>query len=229
MQMTCVAEDVLDPNILKCEHTDFPHCRLGCESDQESCLHVVEHHQGLDSAEPVREQTPHAQFWQVATSSSKWAWECPAVGRCVAKGLQALAAGVECNFDSWAHQDFLKSMGLVLRSRGGKRRRMDPHAKQVAIADAIQVGRADKTSSLVRTLGLGCDSSSTIWMEQGLTFMQSASRLTFRMPRIVSITLDGATIGKPAREMLLIAQYVWPTDMCTLLPPQEPFRLERTP
>ena len=229
LQMTCPAEDVPDRNILRCEHKDFAHCRFGCVSDQDPCLHIVEHHQGLDSAEPVCGQTPHAYFWQAATSSSQWASECPAIGRCVAKGLEALAAGVEGNFDSWAHQDFLKSMGLVLRSHNGKRRRMDPHAKQVAIADAIQKGRADKTSSLLRTLGLGCDTSSTIWMEQGLAFMHSASRLAFRTPKIASITLDCGTIGEPGRKMLLIAQYMWPADLCTLLPPQEPLSLERTP
>jgi hypothetical protein len=50
---------------------------------------------------------------------------------------------------------------------------------------------------------------------------QAASRLSFAKPRILSITFDGAAIGKPSRDILLLAQFSPTTNASVILPPQE--------
>ena len=51
--------------------------------------------------------------------------------------------------------------------------------------------------------------------------LQAASRLSFpSRPSILSLCFDGASIGKPSKDVLLIAQHAFPKDCSMILPPQ---------
>lgn len=216
LQMTCMPEELAEFPGLALSSEDRALCRRGCTHDAEQCLCSDAYFKAC--AQHDASGCPHKHRWHVLASSQPWA-ACNTVARLVARNLEFLAHLVE-NFERWQRQDFLKGSSLVLRAPTGKRRRMDPHAKQSAIELSLQAGRADKASSLVRALDLGCKGSDQLWMEEALAVLQAECRLSFRAPRIVSLTVDAAAVGKPAKEFLVGCQYMWPEDISIVLPPQ---------
>jgi len=218
LQMTCLPEQLEEFPGLVLSDEDRALCRRGCADDEaEQCLCVEAYFEAC--ARRDANDCRHTHLWTVLASSQPWA-ACRTVASLVSKNLEFFAGLVDENFERWQHQDFLKSIGLVLVTRSGKRRRMDPHAKESAIERSLQDGRADKASTLVKALDLGCARASQVWMEEALAFLQTESRLSFRTPRIVSLTVDAAKVGKPAKEILVGCQYMWPNDINIVLPPQ---------
>ena len=96
--------------------------------------------------------------------------------------------------------------------------------KQMAIEGALQNNRASQTSSLALALQLGSAKVGVAWMEEGLAALRAESRLRFRKPCVVSLAFDASQMGKPAKEVLVISQYMYPADASVVLPPQD--RLE---
>ena len=216
LQATCLPEDVHDMPAVEPRPVGIARCRLGCADDEQVCLCVDNLHLHKFS----QGGNPQWLRWQKMLMLTK-ASGCRASMSMLGFAMQELASLIENNFDQWKAEDFLKCPGLVLHGRGAKRLRTDPHAKQAAIEEALQEGRASKTSSLVHTLKLGSDGCAQVWMEQGLAMLQATSRLAFASPGILSCTLDGSRIGKPAKELLQGVQYQWPEDVSAVLPPQD--------
>ena len=86
---------------------------------------------------------------------------------------------------------------------------------------ALQNKRASRTSSLAAALQLGSAKIGFAWMEEGLAALQAESRLRFRKPCVVSLAFDASQMGKPAKEILVISQYMYPADVSVVLPPQD--------
>lgn len=102
-----------------------------------------------------------------------------------------------------------------------KKRRMDFHVKQYVLADAVQSGSASSCSNAAKSLnGNVAPNSGLKWRGQEMSAYRAASILAFSSVGSVSVALDGARIGRPAKEILAGFIYCDRMARCAALPPQ---------
>jgi hypothetical protein len=134
--------------------------------------------------------------------------------------LQRLAAIIDDSCDEWGDFDLLKVKGLSICNAKGNKLRMDPHAKTIVLAEAVEAGRSSTSAGMVRAMDLGDSRSALAWAEERLSDLQASCRLTFNNPEVMAFAMDGSRLGKPAKEYLQIVQYSWPADKSMVMAPQ---------
>ena len=87
----------------------------------------------------------------------------------------------------------------------GTRKRADQHVNEEAIIGALRDGRASTASDFFAAHSLS-RSSSGKWSHENMCAVQAECRLSFAEPGVYAFTMDGAAIGKPHKDYVLIHQ-----------------------
>ena len=97
----------------------------------------------------------------------------------------------------------------------------DTHAKQIAVDDGIKKLRYKTPMEACRTAGLADMHTGRRWADEALALHRVGAHLECPFPCIVSVALDGAVIGRPAKDMCVILVAPWPRCYTIVVPPQE--------
>ncbi len=124
---------------------------------------------------------------------------CPACVRHFSHLVSVVAAQIDDAVESWGNSDLLVSSAVWCSGgAGSKRRRADPHLKELA-------SRAAAERKEAKASGLLSAGASTLrgWEEERLRELLAAGHIYFQSPHIVSSAFDAARIGHPAQDLLL--------------------------
>ena len=201
-------------------------CEVGFDEQLGQCVCVSLYTADLEEVQ--QNDTPQVIFWHALLLLHRRR-ECPRIRQMLGNALASVATMIDASSKAWGSHDLLKSRCVVFRNGNGKRTRADPHVKEIALESAVKTRRATNTQGCLRAHLLADASQARRWREEALAALQAASRLTNAVPGIVSMCVDAAAIGNPAKELMLTLQCTWPRRETVVLPPQELGRiLERT-
>ena len=202
--------------------TRGPHislCRQGCYEDHELCTCLLSALQAILNLSSVGQTSGAALFDKLVTLADHAA-ECASVFSILAQAMESVADQIQDRKDTWGNFDLLrKELCLVGRS-GEKRRRLDGPVKSQIVSAALMEGKAQRPSDVARVVGLSTSSSVDEWSEQAVMHQVASGYLSYLVPGIHSIAIDGAQIGKPFKDYLLIHHNRWPNQNM-VLPPKE--------
>ena len=116
--------------------------------------------------------------------------------------LRRVAASIEASAHSWGDFEWHATNDAHLHSRS-KRRRIDAHVRQYAIAGAQAQGKSTNTPNAVKQLS-GVDASQGHrWVLKENSSMRAECLLRFNKVRSVAVAADASRIGKPAKDWLI--------------------------
>ena len=205
-------------------NTEKASCRLGCDrpGDAEALCVCMTRLLTQLKLENFSGEPPE-KFCQQVVRIWEFRARCSVVDRVLPQVLLRAGDLIDREFQQWGNFDLRKSKVAVLRGPGGRPRRLDPHLKQLVVQGALLSGTAKTCREVVVSNGLGDGRTAAKWRDQELSGLLAACRLSFRVPPpTLSLTMDAASVGKPAREMFCIAMDALPQHRCVMLPPQEP-------
>lgn len=142
--------------------------------------------------------------------------DCPAADAHVGALAVDLVGLIDQCIEVWGDGDLLVVRGLVLRGPSGKRRRADPHLRQMVVGGGQEEGGARLAKSAKRQCAR---QSVRDWLVQHCAVLQAASHIAFEKTVVFSGAFDGARLGKPALELVLHVLWGPKQGLSSMLPP----------
>lgn len=128
--------------------------------------------------------------------------ECDALRGWVRHMLSDMSVAVSRRPEVWAEGRWHKSSNAAVDGPS-KRWRTDFHAKQYCLNVALTEGQAGSVGEASRSMDATTSESMAIgWRKQEMSAYRASCRLSFQSAQAVSVMVDGARVGKPARELL---------------------------
>ena len=194
-------------------------CDQGCDDDHPVCI-CFEDVLGKRPNIVEENRCPQALLWNWMKDMMSYVG-CPAARALMASVIDGASKDINVNHETWGNPDVMKWRSLVHVNGNGKRTRTDPHAKQFVIDDGIKKRRYKTPMEACRTAGLADMHTGRRWADEALAIHRAGAHLECPFPCIMSVTLDGATIGRPAKDMCLILLRLWPRCYTIVAAPQE--------
>lgn len=148
---------------------------------------------------------------------------CPTLSSWLKAVLLRIVAHVESRSDAWATDTtWYKSKDVALVSESSqRRRRLDYHAKQYFVKEAVAAGKASTSSAAARSMEGVSKSQVGAWKEQEMAAQQASVFLSFNGCEAVACTYDAARLGQPAQEVLVSLARNLDKRVTATLPPQD--------
>ncbi len=157
----------------------------------------------------------HARAVDALTSLLAEYAHCPACTGHFSQLVTQIAACTDSSVESWGNAELLVASSAWLPGVAGtKRRRADPHLKELAARAAVERKEGKASGQLSAA-------SSTVrgWDAQRICASLATGHIHFRLPQVVSSAFDAARIGRPAQELLLHCLWHHADAGALILPP----------
>lgn len=145
--------------------------------------------------------------------------DCAVVRAHLAFVFGRVSSGIELSWDEWGDGKWERSSSAQC-SGLQRNRRTDYHLKQFVLHGSRLEGRTTTVGQAVRSVDATSRSSGVRWVEQELSAYRASCLLTFRETQCFAVCVDGARVGRPARELLLGFLTDPRADKHCALPPQ---------
>ena len=145
---------------------------------------------------------------------------CPGLRAWFLDLLIDIAAYVDDNVEAWGDFSWHKTDQAHLAGTGRKRRRVDPHVRQWAVQDSLQAGEQSNVTNATKSLHHVDSSNGIRWLQEEMAAYRCSTMLGLSKAQQIGIALDGARIGRPAREFLALVACDLATLRHAVLPPQ---------
>jgi hypothetical protein len=133
--------------------------------------------------------------------------------------VQMFASAAQQSLSSWGDADWHGTSVAALV--GVKRnRRIDPHVKRRCVRDSLADGISTSVAEAVRHVAVGSKARASAWIGEEMAAYQASCQLQLGSEQVLSITVDGARVGKPARELLCGIVSASGSCIFASLPPQ---------
>lgn len=130
-----------------------------------------------------------------------------------------ISSEIELVWGDWGEGNWERSSSA--QCAGFQRnRRADYHLKQFVLHGSRLEGRTTTVGQAVCSIDAASRSSGVGWVEHELSAYRASCLLTFRESQCFAVCVDGARVGRPARELLLGFLSGPRADKHCALPPQ---------
>lgn len=146
---------------------------------------------------------------------------CPSISARCSRLVLQVAAAVEQSVESWGCFDWQFSSQAVYHG-AARSRRIDPHLKQFAVSGAIAEGRVKTVGQATKAIGMSSSSTPVQWSHSELAAYRASSLLSFGESQYICVAVDGARVGKPAKELIFGVLSSPAQNRSCIMPPQAP-------
>lgn len=144
---------------------------------------------------------------------------CPCILAACAEVVKAAGACIDDGVHLWGDFEWHRS-SIASVQAATKGRRCDPHVKAFCLEGALSQGLATTIGQAARGMASVSPSQAVHWREVELASFRAAMHLSFFEVQNFSIAFDCARIGRPAKELLLLAVSAPEEDRHGVAPPQ---------